>query len=92
MTSAEKFDKTIDAMKLINGSTVTYRCGHCGKAAGLHAWREFPEMGLRVVCEVCGAKASVRIRPKHPAHRIAAAACYALKKQYNKAVAEELMK
>ena len=91
MTSAEKFDKTIDAMKLINRN-VTYRCGHCGAGFQLRAWREFPKMGLRVVCEACGAKASVRVKPKHTAARVAAAACYALKKQYNKAVAEELMK
>ena len=91
MNPAEKFDKTLDAIRLIDLKP-QYHCGHCGVAGKVHAYREFPHMGIRLICMVCGAKASVRIRPKHPAHRIAAAACYALKKQYNKAVAEELMK
>ena len=82
------FDKRHFVFKLIDTEG---RCGRCG-TKNVGAQSDYPNTHLTVWCRACGARATVRVRSKHTAGRIAAAACYALKRQYTAAVAEELMK
>jgi transcription elongation factor Elf1 len=83
------WDKRSKVLKLIE---IDGECGHCGMVHTISAWTDHKDRHLFVACRSCGAKASLRVRAKHTAGRVAAAACYALKKQYVAAVAEELMR
>jgi transcription elongation factor Elf1 len=83
------WDKRPKVLKLIE---IEGECGHCGRVHMISAWTDHVNKHLFVACRACGAKATVRVKAKHTAGRVAAAACYALKRQYTAAVAEELMK
>jgi len=81
-------DKRRQIMALVNKG----RCGHCGVVGQVCSQVPYPNVVLEVWCRACGSSAVVRMKGKHAAARIAAHACWLLKKHYVESVTKELMR